>query len=397
MQEKREPSLSGWLSFSYRTITSSPSTQTLLTMTYFSDLDDRQIIEGLQRHDEQITRDYFYGFCRIAYHLLDKSYHIRGQEGLDFYTLAHEYYLDLELKQWEPLKRCQAGVKLKTWMVNGFRYLMLDRIKDVERHRHESLETRLMRGSLKESIGFDEQQLNYGSVVDQLCRELNILAIDRQILISLLQEGYKSKEIAGMLGISPSAVSQRYHKLLNDKIIPYYKQREHLRPFEVRKCMPPTMESASALPGHGFALPNLYEQASEELSDFNIDTSSKHIYLRVPQWVYECYVYESNLFGLPLSSTAREAIAHHKALAGHVEGPCGESYAIPTMQGGIETIAPHVQRFTDYAKNHTDTLFTINEIGIDSGFDAYEIAPLFEEASRLDNVKLSATMLNAMF
>jgi DNA-directed RNA polymerase specialized sigma subunit len=76
-----------------------------------------------------------------------------------------------------------------------------------------------MRGSLKESIGFDEQQLNYGSVVDQLCRELNILAIDRQILISLLQEGYKSKEIAGMLGISPSAVSQRYHKLLNDKII----------------------------------------------------------------------------------------------------------------------------------------------------------------------------------
>lgn len=366
-------------------------------MTYFSDLDDRQIIEGLQRHDEQITRDYFYGFCRIAYHLLDKSYHIRGQEGLDFYTLAHEYYLYLELKQWEPLKRCRTGVKLKTWMVNGFRYLMLDHIKAFERHRHESLEERLMRGGLIESVGFDEQQLNYGNVVDQLCRELNILAIDRQILISLLQDGYKSKEIAGMLGISPSAVSQRYHKLLNDKIIPYYKQREHLRPHAAWESTLPMLGSAPALPDQDSAMPNLSEAVSATCFDADIDTTSNRIFYKGPQWAHECYVYESNLFGLPLSSTAREAIAHHKALVGHVEGPCGESYAIPTMQGGIETIVPHVQRFTYYAKDHKDTLFTINEIGVDSGFDAYDIAPLFKEASQLDNVEMSAAMYAAMF
>ena len=32
-------------------------------------LSDEAIIEGLRNRDPQITRDYFYGVCRIAYHI----------------------------------------------------------------------------------------------------------------------------------------------------------------------------------------------------------------------------------------------------------------------------------------------------------------------------------------
>lgn len=31
-------------------------------------LTDEEIIEGLRNRDPQITHDYFYGICRIAYH-----------------------------------------------------------------------------------------------------------------------------------------------------------------------------------------------------------------------------------------------------------------------------------------------------------------------------------------
>lgn len=37
-------------------------------------LTDEEIIEGLRNRDPQITRDYFYGVCRIAYHIYNKHY-----------------------------------------------------------------------------------------------------------------------------------------------------------------------------------------------------------------------------------------------------------------------------------------------------------------------------------
>ena len=193
-------------------------------MTYFSDLNDDQIVEGLRRHDETITRDYFYGFCRIAYFHLNKYYHLIGQEGLDFYSLAHEYYLSLVMKDWLPLTHRKKETKLSTWMVNGFRYIVLDKIKALQsKMMYESLEERLMQRMSDNNIEIEENPMNYGSTLDELCTELDIRAIDRQILIALLQDGYKSKEVAGWLGITPSAVSQRYHRMLNEKIIPYFK------------------------------------------------------------------------------------------------------------------------------------------------------------------------------
>ena len=49
-------------------------------------LSDEEIIEGLRNRDPQITRDYFYGVCRIAYHIYNKHYGLKWKMGLDFYS-----------------------------------------------------------------------------------------------------------------------------------------------------------------------------------------------------------------------------------------------------------------------------------------------------------------------
>ena len=38
-------------------------------------------------------------------------------------------------------------------------------------------------------------------------------------------------------------------------------------------------------------------------------------------------------------------------------GLTGQAYAIPTMQGGVETIKPYVDEFIEFAKAHTLLFF----------------------------------------
>ena len=67
----------------------------------------------------------------------------------------------------------------------------------------------------------------------------------------------------------------------------------------------------------------------------------------------------------------------------------GSSYAIPTMQGGVETIRPYVDEFIDFAKEHPELTFLVTRIGCGiAGFLDEEIAPLFKAAHLLDNVVL---------
>lgn len=54
----------------------------------------------------------------------------------------------------------------------------------------------------------------------------------------------------------------------------------------------------------------------------------------------EVFVFGSNLNGWHGGGAARAARLHFGAEWGKGEGPQGRSYAIPTMQGGVETIAP---------------------------------------------------------
>ena len=66
------------------------------------------------------------------------------------------------------------------------------------------------------------------------------------------------------------------------------------------------------------------------------------------------------------------------AVWGEGVGLFGQSYAIPTMQGGIETIKPYVDDFIRFAQIHGDLDFLVTEIGCGiAGFTPADIAPLF--------------------
>ena len=103
----------------------------------------------------------------------------------------------------------------------------------------------------------------------------------------------------------------------------------------------------------------------------------------------EVFVFGSNLEGMHGGGAAYYAFKHFGAMMGCGVGLRGQSYAIPTMQGGVETIEPYVSSFISYAKEHPELFFYVTRIGCGiAGFRDKEIAPLFSEAAGLENVCL---------
>lgn len=103
----------------------------------------------------------------------------------------------------------------------------------------------------------------------------------------------------------------------------------------------------------------------------------------------DIFVFGSNLQGLHLGGAARVARQKFGAVMGQGVGLQGQSYAIPTMQGGIETIKPYVDQFVGLAREWDQNTFYVTRIGCGiAGFSDEEIAPLFDEAYDLYNVRL---------
>ena len=95
----------------------------------------------------------------------------------------------------------------------------------------------------------------------------------------------------------------------------------------------------------------------------------------------EVFVFGSNLQGMHGGGAARLAYREFGADWGQGVGVFGQSYAIPTMQGGVETIKPYVDDFIEFAKKHNELVFLVTEIGCGiAGFTPQEIAPLFSLA-----------------
>ena len=88
-------------------------------------LSDDEILQGFKDADARIVREYYYGYCRVAYCIYDKRYDLQHKPGMDFFSLAHEYYLYLCEHDFKPLEDRKPSMSLKTWMVNGFRFLLL--------------------------------------------------------------------------------------------------------------------------------------------------------------------------------------------------------------------------------------------------------------------------------
>ena len=103
----------------------------------------------------------------------------------------------------------------------------------------------------------------------------------------------------------------------------------------------------------------------------------------------EIFVFGSNLAGHHAGGAARTAVKLFGAVMGQGVGLQGKSYAIPTMQGGVETIKPYIDEFIELAREWDQTTFIVTRIGCGiAGFTDEEIAPLFAEALKLYNVVL---------
>ena len=102
----------------------------------------------------------------------------------------------------------------------------------------------------------------------------------------------------------------------------------------------------------------------------------------------EIFVFGSNFQGAHRGGAARVAKEKYGAVWGIGEGLQGKSYAIPTMEG-LENLAPAVQRFTSFARQHKELKFFVTAIGCGiAGYQPEEIAPMFLDAAYLPNVYL---------
>ena len=111
----------------------------------------------------------------------------------------------------------------------------------------------------------------------------------------------------------------------------------------------------------------------------------------------EIFVFGSNFAGMHAGGAARTAIDNFGAIWGQGVGIQGQSYAIPTMQGGVDTIRPYVDEFIAFAKHHSELRFYVTPIGCGiAGFTPTEIAPLFKDAVMVENIYLPKSFLSVL-
>ena len=378
-----------------------------------SQLSDDEILQGFKDADARIVREYYYGYCRVAYCIYDKRYDLQHKPGMDFFSLAHEYYLYLCEHDFKPLEDRKPSMSLKTWMVNGFRFLLLDKLKEVvKEHRFESFEAR----QESRKMQFDVTDNQFEHDLYQTIEDIGNFYYGRDsknsiILKMLYIEGFRGKDVAAQLGISHSAVTQRCQKMMHDVVIPYFKKYFDASEYgsylsfgdkdaSVSSAPKISMPSMSSMPSMKASRRCCEEAADNGNNIFNnIFNNKKNMEDMkkgriTPRWIdslkeNEIFVFGSNLAGMHGGGAARIARLHFGAVMGKGVGLQGQSYAIPTMQGGVETIRPYVEEFLDFAKHHPEMQFLVTPIGCGiAGFEAEDIAPLFEEAKQIKNISL---------
>ena len=113
-----------------------------------------------------------------------------------------------------------------------------------------------------------------------------------------------------------------------------------------------------------------------------------------PQWINrlsknEVFVFGSNLAGFHGGGAARVALESFGAVWGQGVGLQGQSFAIPTMHGGVDVIKPYVDEFIAFAREHRELKFLVTPIGCGiAGFTVSQMAPLFADAINDDNIIL---------
>lgn len=366
----------------------------MTTVNDMSQLSDDDILEGFKNSDGKIVKEYFYGYCRVAYCVYDQRYDLRHKPGMDFMSLAHEYYLYLGNHQFKPLEDRKPTMTLKTWMVNGFRFLLLDKLKGVKKeHLFESFEERQASAKKQLDIMDSEFYHEFRQMIQDICLRYYGRDSRNSIILQMLYiDGFKGKEVGAQLGMSASAVTQRTNKMMHEVIIPYFKRYFVASDYEGRiysKGMAGVSSECAPCPAASFAGE---DRMYKKQTMVNMEEMKKN---RItPEWIdtlkdNEIFVFGSNLAGMHGGGAARVARLRFGAVLGNGVGIQGQSYAIPTMQGGVETIRPYVDDFIAYAQQHPSLHFLVTPIGCGiAGFEPEDIAPLFEGAKAVKNISL---------
>ena len=366
----------------------------MTTVNDMSQLSDDDILEGFKNSDGKIVKEYFYGYCRVAYCIYDQRYDLRYKPGMDFMSLAHEYYLYLGNHQFKPLEDRKPTMTLKTWMVNGFRFLLLDKLKGVKKeHLFESFEERQASAKKQLDIMDSEFYHEFRQMIQDICLRYYGRDSRNSIILQMLYiDGFKGKEVGAQLGMSASAVTQRTNKMMHEVIIPYFKRYFVASDYEGRvysKGMAGVSSECAPCPAASFAGE---DRMYKKQTMVNMEEMKKN---RItPEWIdtlkdNEIFVFGSNLAGMHGGGAARVARLRFGAVLGNGVGIQGQSYAIPTMQGGVETIRPYVDDFIAYAQQHPSLHFLVTPIGCGiAGFEPEDIAPLFEGAKAVKNISL---------
>lgn len=111
----------------------------------------------------------------------------------------------------------------------------------------------------------------------------------------------------------------------------------------------------------------------------------------------EIFVFGSNLDGMHAGGAARIAADRFGAIWGKGVGLQGKCYAIPTMHGGPSAIKPYVDEFVVFAKKNRQYKFLVTRIGCGiAGFTDQQMAPLFAEALKVDNIYLPQSFVDVL-
>lgn len=350
---------------------------------------DKLIIRGFLAFDEKITKEYFYGYCRRAYIVYDYKYQLHNKPGLDFYSLAHNYYISLLLHKFKPLLDKPSDMKLSSWMMRGFYFVVQDALKAHNKEFKYLADTPsdtvldYVRSSDTEE-GMMQQVTN---AVANHYHDRKMQEIARMIFYA----GYKQKEVAAQLGMTPAAVNQRYKKMMDEVVTPFIMEN-YSRGLYLG--VTPNHNVVSADASMPMSSMSLFCLDMEEEAPVHARTTPELITTLKPN---EIFVFGSNLQGIHVGGAARTANLYFGAEMDNGVGLQGNSYAIPTMQGGVDTIKPYVDEFIAFAKAHQELIFYVTRIGCGiAGFTAGDIAPLFRDAIGIDNIYLPESFWDSL-
>lgn len=110
----------------------------------------------------------------------------------------------------------------------------------------------------------------------------------------------------------------------------------------------------------------------------------------------QIFVFGSNSHGIHNGGAAYVALMKFGAEYGKGEGIQGSSYAIPST-GSIAEFTDAVRRFIDFASEHPELHFFVTRVGCgNAGWSVSDVAPLFSDCVRLENVSLPEDFWNCL-